>query len=179
MANVKATDIVIIRDMLKGKGDDYNTLVSSLKPESLKIFQTTLSLSWIPIEIEAEIIQAAARLFFPQDPRPIFKLGLTVAGKQFSGIYKFLLRIPSIAFIIKNASATYNTLMDTGVVRVDGVTSNGATIVVSGLPELTAVQREYICGVFSCIVGLTGVKNVKVDKVENTPNEWKWKISWE
>jgi hypothetical protein len=179
MANVKATDIVIIREMLKGKENELNIMTSSLKPESLKIFQTTLSLSWIPIEVEAEILQIASRLFSPNDLRPIFKLGLTVAGKQFTGIYKFFLRIPSISFIIKNASSTYNTLIDSGTVRVDDITPKSATIVVSDLPELSAVQREYICGVFTCIVGLTGVKNVKVDKAENNPSEWKWKITWE
>jgi len=68
---------------------------------------------------------------------------------------------------------------DKGTCRVDGLTSNGGTFVISGLPEQTAVQREYICGVISCVLELTGVKNVKVVKVENDPNEWKWKISWE
>jgi len=180
MANVKATDIVIIREMLKEKGDDFiKTMNSSLKPEVLKTFQTALSINWIPLEVEAEILQAAARLFFPKDPRPIFKLGYTVSGKQFTGIYKFFLRIPSVSFIIKNATATWNTMNDKGTVRVDELTSNSGVVVLSDLPELSAVQREYICGVLSCIVGLTGVKNVKVDKVEITPNEWKWKISWD
>ena len=180
MANVKATDIVIIREMLKAKGDDYtNKMASSLTPEVFKTFQTSLSLSWVPLEVEAEIIQAASRLLYPLDPRPIYRLGYVVSGKQFTGIYKFFLRIPSIGFVIKNASATFNTLMDKGTVRVDGLTSNSRMFFISDLPELTAVQREYICGVLSCIVGLTGVKNVKVDKGENPPNEWKWKISWD
>ncbi len=102
-----------------------------------------------------------------------------MAGKQFTGIYKFFLRIPSIGFIIKNASATFNTLMDKGTVRVDIITSNSRMLVISDLPELTAVQREYICGVISCLLELAGAKTVKMDKVESTPNEWKWKISWD
>jgi len=179
MANVKATDIVIIREMLKETGDkDLNALASVLKPETFKILKTSLAINWVPLEIEAEILQEASRLFFPNDPRPLFKLGHTVAGKQFTGIYKFFLRIPSVGFIIKNATATWNTMNDKGTVRVDGLTSNGGLLVLSDLPELTAVQREYICGVLSCIVELTGVKNVKVDKMESNPNEWKWKISW-
>ena len=119
MANVKATDTVIIREMFKNRENDLNTMASSLKPETLKIFQTTLSVSWIPIEVESEIIQAAARLFFPTDPRPIFKLGHTVAGKQFTGVYKFFLRIPTVSFIIKNVSASFNTMNDKGSARVD------------------------------------------------------------
>jgi len=180
MANVKATDIVIIREMVKTKGEDYiNAMASSLKPEIYKTFQTAYAINWVPLEVEAEILQAAARLFFPKDPRPLFKLGYTVSGKQFTGIYKFFLRIPSVSFIIKNATATWNTMNDKGTVRVDSITSNGGLLVLSDLPELSAIQREYICGVLSCIIGLTGVKNVKVDKVESNPNEWKWKISWD
>lgn len=180
MANVKANDIVIIREMLKGKGNDYvHTMNSSLTPDVSKTFQTALSLNWIPLEVEAEIIQTASRLLFPSDPRPIFKLGYAVAEKQFTGIYKFFLRIPSVGFVIKNASATFNTLMDKGTIRVDEVTSNSRIIVISDLPELTAVQREYIPGVISCILELAGARNVKMVQMESTPNEWKWKISWD
>lgn len=179
MANVKASDIVIIRDMLKEKGDrDINTLASALKPEVFKTLKSVLSVNWVPLEVEADILQETAKLFFPNDPRPLFKLGYTVAGKQFTGIYKLFLRIPSVSFIIKNMSSTWNTMNDKGVVRVDGLSSNGGTFVIAGLPELTAIQREYICGVISCILELTGVKNVKVEKMHNNPYEWKWNISW-
>lgn len=179
MANVKATDIVIIREMLKEKGaENINALAPALRPEIFQIFKSTLSVNWVPLEMEAEILQGASKLFFPNDPRPLFKLGYKVAGKQFTGIYKIFLRIPSVSFVIKNVSATWNTMNDKGSVRVDGLTSNGGMFVISDLPELSAVQREYICGVISCILELTGVKNVKVDKLENNPSEWKWKISW-
>jgi len=179
MANVKATDIVIIRDMLKETGNDrINSMTSVLRPETFKIFQTALSLSWVPIEVESEILQEASKLFFPNDPRPLFKLGYTVAGKQFTGVYKFFLRIPSVGFIIKNVSATFNTMNDKGACRVDDLTSNGGTFVISGLPEQTAVQREYICGVVSCVLELAGAKNIKITKIENNPDEWKWKINW-
>lgn len=180
MANVKASDIVIIRDMLKEKGDqDINALASALKPDVFKTLKSVLSVNWVPLEVEAEILQEVSKLFFPNDPRPLFKLGYTVAGKQFTGIYKLFLRIPSVSFIIKNMSSTWNTMNDKGVVRVDGLTSTGGTFIIAGLPELTAIQREYICGVISCILELTGVKNVKVEKMHNNPYEWKWNISWQ
>ncbi|MGD0278436.1 MAG: DUF2378 family protein [Smithella sp.] len=180
MANVKATDIVIIREMLKKKGDEcINAMASALQPETFKVLKTVLSINWVPLEVEAEILQAASKLFFPDDPRPLFRLGHKVSGKQFTGIYKFFLRIPSVSFVIKNISSTWNTMNDTGAVRVDGLTSNSGMFVVSGLPELTPVQREYICGVISCILELTGVRNVNVEKVEDDRYEWKWKISWE
>jgi hypothetical protein len=180
MANVKATDIVIIREMLKDKGNDYiNALASTLKPETFKILNTTLSINWVPLKIEAEIIQETSKLLFPNDPRPLFRMGHKVAGKQFTGIYKLFLRIPSVSFIIKNISATYKTMNDKGSARIDGLTSNSGTFVISELPEQTAVQREYICGVISCVLELAGAKNIKIAKIENDPNEWKWNISWE
>lgn len=180
MANVKATDIVIIRDMLKDMGNDrINSLASTLRPESFQIFKSALSLNWVPLEIEAEILEATSRIFFPNDPRPLFKLGYTVAGKQFTGVYKFFLRIPSVGFIIKNISTTYKTMNDKGSARVDDLTSHSGTFVISDLPEQAAVQREYICGVITCVLELAGAKNIKIVKIENNPTEWKWKISWE
>lgn len=179
MANVKATDIVIIREMFKDRGDkEINALAPVLKPETLKILRSALAINWVPIEVEAEILQETSKLFYPNDPRPLFQLGYKVTGKNFTGIYKFFLRIPSIAFIIKNISSTYNTLLDTGVARINDWTSNGATFVISGLPELPVVHREYICGMILGVLELTGIKNIKVEKAHNNPNEWKWKISW-
>lgn len=102
-----------------------------------------------------------------------------MAGKQFTGVYKFFLRIPSVSFIIKNVSSTFNTMNNKGSARVDELSSNGATFVISDLPELKPVQREYICGVISCILELTEVKNVKAIKLENNSQDWKWKINWE
>jgi len=83
-----------------------------------------------------------SKLFFPNDQRSLFKLGYKVAGKQFTGVYKFFLRIPSVSFIIKNVSSTFNTMNDKGSARVDKLSSNGATFVISDLPELKPVQRE-------------------------------------
>ena len=66
MANVKATDIVIIREMFKEKGDqDMNALASVLKPETFKILKTSLSINWVPLEIEAEILRKRPDCFFP------------------------------------------------------------------------------------------------------------------
>ena len=180
MSNVKASDIVIIRDMLKEAGENQmNALAADLRPEVFQTFKSALSVNWVPIEVEADIIQAAAKLLFPNDQRPVFKLGHAVSGKQFTGLYRFFLRIPSVSFIVKNISATFNTMNDKGSCRVDGLTSKGGTFVIADLPEMSPVQREYICGVITCVLELTGVKNIKVDKIDSTPNEWKWKISWE
>jgi hypothetical protein len=68
---------------------------------------------------------------------------------------------------------------DKGSARVDELTSKSGTLVISDLPEMSAVQREYICGVVTCVLELTGVKNIKVDKMDTNPNEWKWKTSWD
>lgn len=179
MANVKATDIIIIREMFKEKGDkEINALAPVLKPATLKTLQSVLALSWVPLEVEAEILQETSKLFFSADPRPLYRLGYKVAGKNFTGIYKFFLRIPSASYIIKNISSTYNTMMDTGNARIDAYTDNGATLLITGLPEMTFVHREYICGMIACILELAGCKNVTMVKAENNPNEWKWVISW-
>jgi hypothetical protein len=179
MGNVKATDIVIIREMFKERGDkDINALAAVLKPETLKTLKSVLAIAWVPLEVEAEILQAASKVFFPNDPRPLYQLGYKVSGKNFTGIYKFFLRIPSVSFIIKNITSTYNTLLDKGAARIDGWTSNGCTFVISGLPEFSTAHREYTCGMITCVLELAGCKNVKVEKEHNNPNDWKWMISW-
>ncbi len=96
-----------------------------------------------------------------------------MAGKNFTGIYKIFLRIPSVSYIIKNISLTYNTMLDSGKARIDDWISNGATFVISGLPEMTSVHKEYICGMIACILELAGCTDITTVKMENNPHEWK------
>ncbi len=52
MANVKASDIVIIRDMLKERGNEsINALASVLRPETFQTLKTALSITWVPLDV--------------------------------------------------------------------------------------------------------------------------------
>jgi uncharacterized protein (TIGR02265 family) len=180
MSNVKAIDLLIIKKMLMTRDSDYEKKLSMVvQPETLKQFQNVLAFQWFPIEREAEIISAAAQILFPNDERAVFRLGFEVAKAQFTGIYKIFIKIPSIEFVVKNVSKTWNTMNDQGEARVENLTDHSGTLVVSGISEMSGCQREYICGLLTCVLELTGVKNIHIIKIETDSQQWKWKLSWD
>ncbi len=132
----------------------------------------------LPLEQEAEILQAAAEALYPGDPQGLQKLGEEVAKINFSGIYKPFLMIASPEFIAKRIAGIWKTFYDQGGAHVENFHGKSGTVVATGLPELTSVQRRYICGYMAGVLHLTAVKNIQVVVQEQDPQAWRWLISW-
>lgn len=179
MPNVKASDVVIILKMLADRAPDSDpALAAGLDPEVYRQVKTAASTSWIPVETEARFLEQAVKILYPNDPRGLIRLGGDVSKVQFTGIYKVFLMIPSVSFIVKRISLAYKSLIDTGTARVENLTANSGTLVTSGLPQLSAVQRQYIGGVLAGVVELTGAKDVQIRLDEADPQNWKWTLTW-
>ncbi len=180
MANVKASDALIIKQMLTERGADLlPACLNRLSLETQKMFLTSVATSWMPVTAEAEILQAAAEVLFPGDTHPLRRLGIEVGKIQFTGVYRVFLAITSVSFIVKRVPLIWRTMYDQGEARVENMTAKSGTFVATGLPEQQPAQREYICGVFAAVMELTGARNIQVLKEENDPQAWKWHLTWQ
>lgn len=180
MAKVKASDVVIVRKLLVGRGAELEAQVRArLSPAAFSVYQKALTTEWIELGHEAEIFSVAAQLLFFGERSPLQRLGEEVARIQFSGIYRIFLLVPTLEYVVKQVSKAWKTLYDQGDVRVEGLSGKRGTLVAQGLPELSRIQREYIGGYLSGVLSLTGAKNVRVTRQENDPQAWKWTLEWD
>ncbi len=180
MARVKASGIMTVRQLLAQRGAELlRAFTARLSPETLKAFQTAVATSWISFPAEAEIFDAAAALLFPGDGQGLRKLGAAVAQIQFTGVYKAFLMVASVSFIVKRVATIWNTIYDSGQARVENLTNRGGVLVATGLPDQLPTQREYICGFLTRLLEFAGAKNIRVTKLENDPQAWKWLFAWE
>jgi uncharacterized protein (TIGR02265 family) len=179
MAKVKASDVAIVKKLVRTQGGDLEARVRArLSPDALSVYSSSLSTEWIELGRESEVLSIAAPLLFPDERKPLHRLGHEVARIQYSGIYKVFLLIPTVGFIVKQVSKAWRTLYDQGDVRVEALTEHSGTLVALGLPDLTAAQREYIGGYLSGILGLTGAKNIQVTRRDSDPKAWRWTLTW-
>lgn len=179
MANVKASDVVTVRGMAVEKGaETVQRITAALEPEVARLFQQTSATVWIPFAAEGAILQAAAGVFYPQDPRQLETLGREVARRDFTGIYKVFLSMATVAFIVKRAGLIFRTFYDGGDIRIENLASGRGSFVIVDLPDLTAVQRRYIGGFLTGLLELTQAKDVRVTRDEQDPRAWRWHLTW-
>ena len=177
--NVKASDVVVIRKMVQERDPQAMKSMQAALTSAKECFPIVSATEWIRLEQESDILQAAARVLYPADPQALQRLGCAVAGIVFNGIYKVFLRVASVDFIIKRLSAIWRTLYDQGEARIENMTSNSGTLVATNMPDLSLVQRQYICGYLTGVLQLAGVKNVQVTHVSADSKAWQWMFRWE
>lgn len=178
MAKVKASDMLIVKKLLQEARVEPK-LLAACPADVLRTYQTAGATSWIELAHEAHCLEIAARVLYGGDPEGLRRLGREVARHQFRGIYKVFLAIPSVEFIVKRVSSVWRTQYDEGEARVEDLSHRSAVLVAAGLPDMTPVQREYVCGYLQGILELTGAQQVRVSKQELDPQAWRWSLSWE
>jgi hypothetical protein len=106
MAKLKGTNIVTGRELMKSKGEEGGRLLQSkLSPEDYRLYAVTMPVSWVPIEPADRILRAVAEVLYPDAPDKCAALGSASVKVQMSGIYRFLIMIPTTHFILKQHAA--------------------------------------------------------------------------
>jgi hypothetical protein len=178
MTNSKANDTVNIRKLIQGQGKEVMDRMLAKLKTTKDLFQSISLTEWLPMDKEDEILQAAAEILYPADPKPVRKLGGTVAKINFSGVYKVFFRIATVAFMAKRISALWHTFFDSGEAHCEDLTDHSVVLVVTQMPDLTPLHREYVLGYIDGILGMTSAKRVEINHDGRDPKAWKWEIKW-
>lgn len=180
MPNVKATDLLSIRAIAKEE-NALKSITERLPPEDQARLMKCVAVDWVPLDSATRIFGAAAEALYPGDPRGIWKLSQACARDHINNIYKlFLPLISSPSHVIKRAATLWETFYDqgTGAITDGGVDQKFAVFTVTGSPDLTPVNREFIAGWSCALIEMTGAKLVTVEKSEPRPKVWAWRFTW-
>lgn len=179
-ANVKGTSVVTIRKIFEaGDPEVQRKFMASLTPDLLDLYQQCLNSTWSPVEKQARFFQAAAQALFPGQGDSLHRLGRALADKNYSGIYRIFLRIPTVAYVIGKNAQIWSTYYDQGSARAEVIGPKHAQFAVAEFPELLRPLREVIGGHISLLLERTGAKRVTVKLLEDNPRLWRWDIVWE
>lgn len=175
----KGTELVNLRRLLHQLGPETEETYLAGLPSHLRIvFRSLLTSTRIPIDQASELYDRAARLLYPESPRPNFELGRRLAQNTYRGVYGFILRIPSIRFVLAQAAQVWRLYYDRGVARIENFTENSADFVVADYPDLPQPIQEGVGGNFACTFELTGLKEVRIVFDAADPENWRWRATW-
>lgn len=182
MAKAKGTGFSFLRLEISGQGDTFEKgFLAKLTEEEIRIYRTTLPITWLEIEVVEKIFKTAADMLYPDHPSPIREFGRQEARHALSGIYKLLLRFFSVASYIDKTAKLWQTYYDRGRARLEasGENAREASLIIEDFPDLSLVHRELILGYTLGGLELTGGKNIRGELINSDPNRWVLKFKWE
>lgn len=176
---IKGTDIVTLRKLFADRPpSDLARFLQSLAPEDREGYEGALHFHWLPADRVTRIFVAAAPLFFPSSPRALQQLGQLLATRSFSSVYKLILSVPSLPFVVRRASMVWSWYHDLGEASIEDTSDRALTLVVRGTPRLPEAMRELIAGHLLALAEATHTPNAKVTLFSDDPNAWRWRIRW-
>lgn len=180
MADYKGTGVVSVREAIQKRGSQAeNSLFDLLTSEEKQVYLKTMPIHHIPIEQGTAIIVKAASVLYPQDNLAVHKLGFEMADHDLKGIYRFMVKLATVPFIIKQAASLWKVYSVKGRAWAEPRGEKSAVFLLEGYPELPERFREMMSGYIQGTLSFTGVKNIKITRQNDDPNVWKWPITWE
>ncbi len=181
MARHKGNSIFTLRKLFKTKGEPFfQAFLGRLSPEAKKDFLSAISVTWVDIEIYAEIIEKAAPLIYPNDSKCLEKLGTYLVKEHLPKLYKIFFPVFSLKFVITKSTRIWPHYYDTGASHIENfaVKEGGQgyrlTMVVTGFPELPKVLRKLVSGWIYGMMEICGETNFIIKLDESNPNAWSW-----
>ncbi|MBN1595506.1 hypothetical protein JW933_06235 [candidate division FCPU426 bacterium] len=155
--------------------------LSKLSPATAKRFNSILPVSKISIEDATEYLTAAAEVIFGGDiQESLYQLGLEDPKYNYSGVYRPLLRILTVPFLISQAARLWSNFHDKGEGRVENNPKEKVAIFrVINYPELPKNFRTFLRGAVAGLSELSGAKNVKVTCDDHDSMAWSWIIRYD
>jgi hypothetical protein len=180
MANYKGVSIVFVRKQIQAAGADVEQqLLQRLDPTEQDSYWHTLSSLWLPIPIAQNIIENAVALLYPASSQGFEKLGAARAQDNLNGIYKTLLRVSTVAFVMSQAAKFWSVSYDQGNARAEKVPNhNQGSFIVTGYPELPECFRRLTTGYIGQTLRMTPAKNITVKHDPTNASEWRWNAQW-
>ena len=179
MSHFKGSGLLFLRKEFKNRGEAVEKkFLDSLTPEETETFQKVLAVSWVPVDVAAQLYQKSASALFPNDRMALRRLGMMSANHDLKSIYKIMIRIATVSYVIGQAASLWRTYWDKGQASTEKEpNSNTLHYILKDYMDFPSVFHETMCGYVQAVVELTGGKNVNVN-CSKLSNEIRWTVTW-
>ncbi len=171
----KGAGFLALKDVWTGVLDpnDLALIVGSLSPEARALWDhPPLAVSWTPQKPAAEFHRHVEQRLGIRALPLAEEVARRIVYRNFTGIYKMLIRMATIDYVIARAEKYYSQYrknQGTLITRRTGPTSSWNRY--EGIPDATPMQAWFLGGAGVGLIELVGAKSPKVVRRDARPTE--------
>jgi uncharacterized protein (TIGR02265 family) len=177
----KGTNLTSVRKLLRAAGDVIEKeFLRGLPADVAEVYQTAQAMSRVPVDKLSLIFEQAAVLLYPGRGDALRRLGRDIAIDNLTGVYKLLLKVVTVPFVISQVGKLWSTYNDEGEATVEqSADGQSAVINVRGAFDYPVPYREQTAGYIAGGAELCGAKNVRVEISTTAPGEHVFRVAWD
>lgn len=105
MPKFKGTGIVVLEKLLNQKSPDaFQEFKEDLTVEERSVYDQTMPISWVPVEIAAKLSEKVAHILYSEDPDASMKLGMARANEHVNGVYRIIMKMISVNTVLERSA---------------------------------------------------------------------------
>ncbi|MEW6516038.1 MAG: hypothetical protein AB1439_03940 [candidate division FCPU426 bacterium] len=181
MLDYKATDITFLKKLfIKAGGAREREFLDVLTAEEAEVYQHALPVSWVDSDMNFAIVRKALPILYPSHRADFGHFGYELAGEDFGGIYKILIRIVSVEYVVASMEKFWGTFNRKGLGSgrmVPG--TKQAVLTVTQYPDMAQPYLELLSGYLQRLFEMIGLKNVRTEIDAQDREALKCLVSWD
>ncbi len=179
MSDYKGVGVVFVRRAVDALGHDAGRkLRDGLDEDERAQFDRTVATDWVSIELVTKVFELAAPIMHPGKVGAIRLVGQDLARDNLSGVYRYLVRVLTIPFVLDQAAKLWHTYHRHGRPVVLRHAPTSASFVVRDYPRLPERFRECMCGYIAGTIEVAGGREPLITKTNDDPQAWAFHILW-
>lgn len=181
MQDYKATDLSFLKKLIKKAGRDKEREFLGLLTEAeAEVYRRALPISWVNTEMSFAIVNKGLPLLYAADQATFSHFGYELAAEDFGGMYKVLIRIVNVEYVVSSIARFWDTFNRKGAGSgriVPG--AKQAVLTVTHYPDMPEAYLDLLTGYLKRLFEMLGLKNVRTQIDSQNREALKCMISWE
>lgn len=174
----KGSGIVFARELAE-RAAKRELVESLLEGDNRSVYANTLPVTMVPVDQAAAIFAATAQALYPGDAEGFRKIGMAMARDHLNSLYRIILKISTIPYIIKQTAKLWHIYYTDGKPHSEPhAKEKRVDLVIEEFAHMPEPNREVTAGWVTAGIQIGGAKDVVVKADYSNSAAWRWEITW-
>lgn len=177
--NYKGVGVVFVRERVRLLEPDARAAFHARLSEDERLcLDDTLATHWVPVEHASRLFEVLAEVSHADHETPLREVGRQLARHDLSGVYRLLIRVATVRFLLTQHTRLWSVYHRTGEASLVEHEPGHVTIRIAGHPTLPSPFRVAMAGWLIGAMELCGAKDIQALHEPDHAPPWRFEIRW-
>ncbi len=177
--NYKGVGVLFVRSQVRELPPSARErFLEALSPDGRDCFERAVATQWVPVELATECFEALAEVAYAASPDPMRAVGVALARNDLRGVYRFLVRLATVKFLLQQHTKLWSTYHREGEAQLESRGDRAVQVKIVGHPRLPRGFRECLAGWLEGALQVCGARDIVVKHDVTRPPPWAFDINW-